>query len=82
MSGVYYIKADENSGDLEFYGDSRLEFYNQLYFYSSNKNTISFVRYKPIVGRVLIFSSWIPHLVKPNKSDEDRISISFNISIK
>jgi uncharacterized protein (TIGR02466 family) len=82
MSGVYYIKANENSGDTEFYGDSRLEFYNQLYFDNSNKNTFSSVVYKPIVGRVLIFPSWVPHSVKSNKSDEDRISISFNIVSK
>ncbi len=27
-----------------------------------------------------IFPSWIKHLVKPNMSDEERISISFNVA--
>ena len=30
-------------------------------------------------GRLYIFPSWIKHLVEPNMSDEERISISFNI---
>jgi uncharacterized protein (TIGR02466 family) len=78
MSGVYYVKASENSGDTVFYNDPRLDFYNQLYFDAYNKNTLAHIMYKPVVGRVLIFPSLIPHSVTLNKSQEDRISISFN----
>ena len=28
---------------------------------------------------LLIFPSWLDHYVEPNESDEDRISISFNV---
>jgi uncharacterized protein (TIGR02466 family) len=82
MSGVYYIKANQNSGDIIFYGDPRLEFYNQLYFDTKNKNTHEYVVYKPIVGRVLIFPPWLLHAVMTNKSEGDRISIAFNFGIK
>ena len=32
-------------------------------------------------GDLLIFPSYLPHYVEPNKSDEDRIVVSFNIDI-
>ena len=35
----------------------------------------------PKEGNVLIFSSNLQHEVKENKSDEDRISYSFNITL-
>ena len=30
-------------------------------------------------GRMLLFPSWFVHSVPPNMSDEERISISFNV---
>ena len=36
---------------------------------------------KVLEGDLLIFPSYLPHYVEPNKSDEDRIVISFNIDI-
>ena len=35
--------------------------------------------FPPIEGRVLVFPSYLSHQVQENKSDEDRISVSFNI---
>jgi uncharacterized protein (TIGR02466 family) len=81
MSGVYYVKASQDSGDIMFYGDPKLEFYNSLYFDIKNKNTHAYVTYKPIVGRVLIFPPWLPHSVETNNSNDDRISIGFNFMV-
>ena len=38
--------------------------------------------FPPIEGRMLIFPSHLQHHVKENKSDKDRISVSFNIRLK
>ena len=45
--------------------------------FNSSKHTIV-----PREGQLLVFQSWFQHLVKENRSDQDRISISFNIMIK
>ena len=37
--------------------------------------------FTPKEGRILIFPSDLEHEVKENKSDEDRISYSFNIKL-
>ena len=37
--------------------------------------------FTPIEGRILLFPSSLEHEVEENKSDEDRISYSFNIKL-
>ena len=37
--------------------------------------------YQVKVGDLILFPSWLPHFVLPNTSDENRISISFNIEL-
>ena len=32
----------------------------------------------PIPGRIIMFPAWLWHSVEPNKSDDIRISVSFN----
>ena len=36
------------------------------------------VHYEPIAGRIIMFPAWLWHEVKPNKSNDTRISVSFN----
>ncbi len=36
------------------------------------------VHYEPKAGRCIMFPSWLWHEVKPNKSNDTRISVSFN----
>ncbi len=33
-----------------------------------------------VEGKLIIFRSWLKHSVKPSSIDEDRVSISFNIT--
>ena len=35
-------------------------------------------QYEPKAGRCIMFPSWVTHCVDPNKSDDLRISVSFN----
>ena len=39
------------------------------------------ITYKAREGTMLIFPSWLLHGVEMNMSEEDRVSISFNIGI-
>ena len=77
LSGVYYVKVPEDSGRIRFY-DPRPTLIStaahQLYFEES-----AWMWLQPIEGAVLYFPSWLEHDVEPSESDEDRISIAFNI---
>lgn len=76
FSVVVYLKTNKNCGKITFYnpvdinsfliGDTLNHFYG----------TYSFT---PNVGDVLVFPSYLKHFVEPNMSDEDRISIAFNL---
>jgi hypothetical protein len=39
-------------------------------------------RVKPVVGDIFFFPAWLPHSVHPFRSEGERWSFSFNLSIK
>jgi uncharacterized protein (TIGR02466 family) len=80
MSGVYYIKVPENSGNLVLKHPTRLQslFTPSNVLKSYNENNSSNWNISPEVGKLIIFPSWIEHEVTQNLSGEDRISIAFN----
>jgi len=79
LSGVFYVKTPENCGRLRLY-DPRLHICNSLDMnYYNDGHTYHF--YEPEKNMLIIFPSWIHHMVEPNKSHEDRISISFNLTV-
>ena len=49
---------------------------DHLYFNSGTE----YVFIEPQEGMIMFFPSWLEHDVEPSKSDEDRISIAFNVS--
>ena len=85
FSGVYYISTPKDCGMLSFenpYKDGMeshwlnverpVEEYNLI-----NSHTIKVI---PTRYRCYIFPSYFKHSVEPNMSEEDRISISFNLT--
>ncbi len=80
LSGVYYIKVPKDSGVLRFidprpqsnliipqkFEDNNQDYWNRLEFNGER-------------GQVLIFPAYLPHQVLINNTDEERVSISFNI---
>lgn len=82
LSGVYYIKLPKDSGGL-FFHDPRVGAQRILPPYLEfTPWTMPSVTYKPSEGTMIIFPSWLPHGVESNLSNEDRISISFNIGVQ
>ena len=80
FSGVYYIKAPENSGDFSC-TDPRAG--AQLNMPARVKGTPPKelwreVHLKPVEGRIIIFPFYLWHSVAPNQSNDIRISVSFN----
>ena len=81
ISGVYYAKVPENSGRIRFY-DPRSSFVRDaqdtVHFFG--KHQYHYV--VPQEGMILFFPTWLEHDVEENESDEDRISVSFNIRLE
>ena len=77
LSGCFYIDVPENSGNIVFENMHSLKRHYPINTFNSPlfyENTT----YKPDVGSLIIFPSWINHKVETNNSDNDRISIAFN----
>ena len=83
LSGVFWIKVPKNSGSIMFHSPEIFNRYQELNSYSDefkrNSNVYMTYYFPPKEGNTLIFSSNLQHEVKENKSNEDRISYSFNI---
>lgn len=89
-SGVYYVQAPEEAGQIDF-TDPRTQQIMSSPQYIPNKRRKtecwSKVRVKPVAGKMLFFPSWLYHAVAPNLAQGDgpeseRIIISFNINQK
>ena len=85
LSGVLWIKAPKDSGNIVFTSPHIFNRYQELNSYTDefklNSNCYMTYYFPPKEGRLLIFPSDLEHEVKENKSDEDRISYSFNITL-
>jgi len=80
FSGVYWIKTPQNSGNLMLY-DPRPGVQITMPNRKEGKLSPEFwreVHYEPKAGRCIMFPSWLWHEVKPNESNDTRISVSFN----
>jgi uncharacterized protein (TIGR02466 family) len=75
FSGVYYYQTTGVDGDIKF---STPNIGEKLGMGVSR--SVQSVSFTPIVGRMLIFPAYLEHRVEPNKTDNERISITFNIS--
>ena len=81
LSGVFYVESDEFA-NIQFMDprpaanviEPTIKSYNKensaRWFFSSTKNTL------------IIFPSWLLHYVPVNKSNNNRVSIAFNIMLK
>tara|TARA_R100001086_G_scaffold170143_1_gene92854 strand:- start:136 stop:723 length:588 start_codon:yes stop_codon:yes gene_type:complete len=80
FSGVYYVKSPENSGELVFNDPRPGVQYMKPDMKKGElpKQLWREVRIKPKAGRILMFPAWLWHCVEQNKSNDIRISVSFN----
>ena len=85
LSGVLWIKTAKNSGNLVFTSPQLFNKFQELNYYTDEfkYDTKSYMTYyfPPTEGRILLFPSSLEHEVEENKSNEDRISYSFNIKL-
>ena len=83
-SGVYYVKAPKNSGHLKV-DDPRSVAAMSRPRQKSGPTPSRLWRetsFEPKAGRLIMFPAWLTHCVDPNKSNDNRISVSFNFMQK
>ena len=85
LAGVLWIKCPNNSGNILFENPFIFEDFNSIDAYTDkfkyvNKQYHSF-DFQPVEGRILIFPAHLLHEVGENKSNQDRISVSFNLKL-
>ena len=80
FSGVYWIKTPMKSGNLMLY-DPRPGVHTTMPNRKEGKLPSQLwreIHYEPIAGRCIMFPAWMWHEVRPNESNDTRISVSFN----
>ena len=80
FSGVYYVKSQPKSGRLKIY-DPRST--SQMVMPirkpgNPGRDMWRDATLDPVIGRIIMFPSWLWHSVEENQSDDIRISVSFN----
>ena len=85
LSGILYIKCAKNSGKVVFDSPYTFSAWREIFSYSKefrNKtNYYNLYKFHPLEGRMIVFPSHLRHCVEENESDEDRISIAFNLNL-
>ena len=80
FSGVYWIKAPEKSGKLMLY-EPRPGVHTTMPNRKKGKLPPQLwreIHYTPKAGMMVMFPAWLWHEVRPNQSNDIRISVSFN----
>ena len=83
-SGVYYVKAPQNSGQLKIEDPRSVALMSRPRQKDVPKpdRLLREHHYEPKTGRLIMFPSWLNHCVDPNNSNDIRISVSFNFMQK
>ena len=80
FSGVYYVKSNPKSGRLKIYDPRPGAQFSMPARKPGNpgKDLWRDVNLEPVTGRIIMFPAWLWHSVEPNKSNDIRITVSFN----
>ena len=81
ISGTCYISMPEGAGALKL-EDPRLALMMASPALREGAKHPRFNYVQPETGTVLMWESWLRHEVMPNRSEEARLSVSFNYALK
>lgn len=77
ISGVYWFKTNGNDGDIVFRNSHKALKCNPIGSSVAHENA-----FPPEQGRLILFPGFLDHSVNENTTNEDRISLSFNILLE
>tara|TARA_A100001011_G_scaffold400732_1_gene518072 strand:+ start:6075 stop:6677 length:603 start_codon:yes stop_codon:yes gene_type:complete len=81
ISAAYYVRAPNNCGDIVFYDPRPAPVYSHPWANKPNSLNAMVNSITPDEGVLVLFPSYLDHSVNTNESDDERIVISFNISL-
>ena len=83
VSGVFYVKTPPKCGRIYFkHPCTYLEYdWRDTHFLKDTNDNRPYRFLNTEANNLYIFPGWLEHGVEPNKSDEDRISLSFNVQL-
>ena len=81
LSAAYYVKAPDNCGNFKATNPNILSRHIRAKTKQANELNSNSASIKINEGDLLIFPAYLPHSVEENKSNEDRVIVSFNIDI-
>jgi uncharacterized protein (TIGR02466 family) len=79
LSGAFYLNVPQDSGEIVF-RDPRPGANQAPYRLFKDDGDSEY--FTPAAGLILMFPSYLEHFVLPNRSDEDRISMSFDLTLE
>ena len=83
ISFVYYVKADDDAGNLMLMSPNQMLEYvmPDRVFEGTDMFNGSRTQIPPTVGKLIAFPSWLMHFAEANNSKSDRICLAFNAKI-
>jgi uncharacterized protein (TIGR02466 family) len=78
ISAVYYLRAPEGAGDIVFKDPKQPDMNPLKNVTELNDLNFASVSFEPIENSLIIFRSYLPHMVKPGKNKVGRISVACN----
>ena len=78
ISGVYYYRVNREQGSIVFQNPNPIS--NTCEF-PSGQTFSSFTEFVLYDGDIILFPSWLSHGTTKSRSDEERVSIAFNIDL-
>ena len=82
ISAAYYVRAPQNCGDIVFYDPRPAPVFYYPTAIASNLLNAQVNSITPKEGALILFPSYVDHSVNENLSNEERIVISFNVTIQ
>ncbi len=81
LSGVFYVHSDEAAG-IQFYDPRPQAGVAKANVKGFTKSNATAWELSSTTNRMILFPSWLQHLVPINKSKNNRISIAFNVMLR
>ena len=82
LSAAYYVSAPKNCGKFQIENLNIAKKHSYPEILQNNELNAQVAGLEVEEGDLLIFPGYLPHKVAMNQSDQDRIVISFNVSVK
>ena len=81
LSGVFYVESKKSSG-IVFYDPRPQAVVLNPKKTQDNLDNATVLSYDSLTNRMIFFPTWLQHYVPTNQTNENRISIAFNIMLK